>query len=378
MNYFDDTHHMLRDAVRDFVESEIKPNLDAWEEAEEFPRELWSKAGERGILGVGFPEELGGVESDVFHMMVQTEELIRSGSQGIAAGLGSCGIGLPPILRWGSDELKQRIIPPTLAGDKVSCLAITEPVAGSDVASIHTRAVRDGDHYVVNGSKTYITSGVRADYITAAVRTGGPGHGGVSMLLIEADRPGVTVGKSLKKMGWRCSDTAELAFEDVRVPVSNLIGEEGHGFKYIMMNFQPERLSMAVMAYASAQLAYEEALAYAKQRETFGRPLITRQVLRHKLAEMLSKVHVAKTYTRAVAARYKAGEDMTLDVSIAKNIAVKACEEVSYDAVQIFGGMGFMRGTTVERIYRDTRVLAIGGGTHEIMNEIICKTAGIG
>jgi len=375
---YDDSHHLLRDAVRDFVQTEIAPHIDDWEEAELFPRALYRKAAERDILAVGYPEAYGGVGGDFFHGLIVSEELTRSGAQGIAAGLGTHAIALPPILNMGTEEQRQRFIPPVLCGEQIAALAITEPDAGSDVAGIRTRAVRDGDSYIVNGSKLFITSGTRADILTTAVRTGGPGHDGISLLVIETKTPGVRVSRALKKMGWRCSDTAELAFEDVRVPAENLIGGEGMGFRAIMQNFQAERLNMAVMAYTSAQLAYDAALAHAKTRTVFGKPLIAKQVIRHKLAEMLSRIRVAETFTHAVAIGMVAGEDRTRDVSIAKNVAVKACEHVAHEAVQIFGGTGFMRGTLVDRIYRDTRVLGIGGGAHEIMNEIICKTSGIG
>ncbi|MDJ0837615.1 MAG: acyl-CoA dehydrogenase family protein [Acidobacteriota bacterium] len=378
MNYFSESHELLREAVRDFVETEVKPHIEEWEENELFPVEMYKKAAERDILGVNFPEEYGGVGGDVFHGIVVTEEMFRSTSGGFGAGMGSHAIGLPPILRMGTEEQKRRFIPPVLAGDKIAALAVSEPDAGSDVAGIRTRAERDGDHYIVNGAKIFITSGVRADYLTTAVRTGGPGHDGISLLVIPTDIPGVRVSKALKKMGWRCSDTAELAFEDARVPAENLIGGEGNGFKAIMVNFQPERLSMAVMAYVTAELAYEEALAHARVRQTFGKPLVARQVIRHKLVEMLGKIRVAKNFVYSVAARVQTGEDCVMDVSIAKNFATKVCEEVTYEAVQICGGMGFMRGTVVERLYRDTRILSIGGGTHEIMNEIISKQAGIG
>ena len=377
METFKETHHMLREIVKDFVKTEILPFIDEWEEAESFPRELYRKAGERDLLGVGFGEAYGGVDSDIFHMIVVSEELTRSGAQGIAAGLGSHMIGLPPVLYLGTEDQKQRFIPPVLKGEKISALAITEPGAGSDVASIETKAVRDGDHYIVNGSKMFITSGTRADLLTTAVRTGGPGHDGISILMIETDRPGVFVSKSLKKMGWRCSDTAELGFQDCRVPAENLIGGEGNGFKAIMHNFVAERLSLAVMAYSSAQLAYESALDYARQRIVFGKPLLAKQVIRHKLARMLTRIDVAREYVYSVAHRLNQGEPCIKEVCMAKNFAAEACTEVADEAVQIHGGMGYMRGTVVERIYRDSRILEIGGGTNEIMNEIICKTAGI-
>ncbi|MBF0240437.1 MAG: acyl-CoA dehydrogenase family protein [SAR324 cluster bacterium] len=375
---FTESHRLLRQMLRNFVQREIMPHINEWEEAELFPGELYKKAAECGLLSIGFEEKYGGVESDIFHTIVVGEELSRSGSGGIVAGLGSLGIGLPPIQHLGTHEQKQRFISPVLAGDKIAALAITEPNTGSDVASIETRAVRDGDYYIVNGSKMFITSGTRADIITTAVRTGGAGHAGVSMLVIESDSPGFHVSKKLKKMGWRCSDTAELSFQDCRVPVANLLGNEGDGFLAIMQNFEQERLSLAVMAYSSALLAWEESLNYAKQRVVFGKPLISKQVIRHKLAQMLTKVEIARDYVYSVAARMKAGQKCIREISMAKNFAVEVCDYVANEAVQIHGGMGYMRECVVERIYRDSRILGIGGGTNEIMNEIICKTSGIG
>ncbi|MGK5091380.1 acyl-CoA dehydrogenase family protein [Deltaproteobacteria bacterium TL4] len=372
-NLFNESHHLLRQTVREFVKREILPHLQEWEEAELFPRELYHKAAECGILSVGFDEKYGGVESDLLHSVVVTEELIRSTSGGIAAGLGSHCIGLPPIHRMGTEEQKQKFIPPVLKGDKIAALAITEPNTGSDVAGLQTKAVRDGEHYIVNGAKMFITSGSRADIITAAVRTGSSGYGGISMLVIEANSPGFHVSRRLKKMGWRCSDTAELSFQDCRVPVRNLIGEEGSGFHIIMQNFEAERLAIAVMAYTTAEIALEESLKYAKQRTAFGQPLIANQVIRHKLAKMLTKVDVAKEYTYSVADKMNSGQSCIKEVSIAKNFAVEACDFVVDEAVQIHGGMGYMRETVVERLYRDSRILGIGGGTNEIMNEIICK-----
>ncbi|HET8694424.1 MAG TPA: acyl-CoA dehydrogenase family protein, partial [Aquabacterium sp.] len=320
------------------------------------------------------PTAFGGTgEADVFLKVAVSEELMRSGSGGFVASLGSLDIGLPPVWRMGSDALKDRVVPLVLSGEKIAALAITEPSGGSDVANLKTRAVRDGDHYVVNGSKTFITSGTRADYYTVAVRTGEPGFAGVSLLLIERGTPGFTQGKPLKKMGWWASDTAELFFEDCRVPVGNLLGPENSGFFTIMANFQAERLSLAIMAYMTAQLALEQCLTYVKERTTFGKPLAKHQVIRHKLAEMATKVDVAREYAYRVAARMAAGKQAITEVSMAKNFATTVADEVTHEAVQIFGGMGFMRESLVERLYRDNRILSIGGGTHEIMNEIIAK-----
>ena len=373
LDYFDESHRMLRQTVARFVEKEIKPFVEEWEEAGEFPRELYRRAGELGILGVGYPEEWGGFESDVFHEVVVTEELTRSGSGGIAAGLMSHSIALPPILALGTPEQKERFIKPVLRGEKIAALGITEPGGGSDVANIRTRAVRDGDHYIVNGSKTMITSGTRADQITLAVRTGGPGYKGVSLLVVETDTPGFSVSKKLRKMGWWASDTGELSFQDVRVPAENLLGGEGSGFYGIMHNFQKERLYLALMANSTAQLALEESIKYARTREAFGRPLTGFQVTRHKLVDMATLVEVSREFTYRVAAKIQAGENMVKEISMAKIFSSEICDKVCHAAVQIHGGYGYMREYPVERLFRDSRILSIGGGTTEIMKEIISK-----
>jgi acyl-CoA dehydrogenase len=371
--YFSKAHEMVRRSVRDFVKKEILPNIDDWEEQGEFPMGLYAKAGEVGILGIGYPEELGGTPGDLFFKVAASEELMRSGSGGLVAGLGSLDIAIPPIIRHGTDEQKERFVKPVLAGKKIAALGITEPSGGSDVARLRTTAVRDGDVYVVNGSKTFITSGCRADQVTCAVRTGEEGAHGISFLVIEKGTPGFSTSTKLRKMGWWASDTAELFFDDCRVPVVNRIGEENQGFYIIMENFQAERLSLAIMANMTAQLALDEALRYAREREAFGKPLTGFQVTRHKLAELATLVEISREYTYRVAARMDAGIDQIKEVSMAKNFACSVSNRVTYEAVQVFGGFGFMRGYLVERLYRDNRVLSIGGGTTEIMNEIISK-----
>jgi acyl-CoA dehydrogenase len=378
VSYFNDTHDMARVTARRFVEQEIKPHIADWEEAGTFPREIYQRAAALGLLGIGHPEALGGSGGDdVFLKVAVSEELMRCTSGGLVASLGSLDIGLPPVWRGGSAELQQRVVPPVLAGEKIMALAITEPGGGSDVANLRTRAVRDGDHYVVNGAKTFITSGVRADHYTVAVRTGGEGYAGVSLLLIDKGTPGFSVGRNLKKMGWWASDTAELFFEDCRVPAGNLIGPENAGFMLIMANFQSERLALAVMAYMTAQLALEACLDYVKERVAFGKPLSKHQVIRHKLAEMATRIDVCREYAYRVAARMQAGKPSVQEVSMAKNFATDAADFVTYEAVQIFGGMGYMRESVVERLYRDNRILSIGGGTREIMSEIIAKQLGL-
>lgn len=376
--YFNETHEQVRTTIRKFVAEHIAPHVREWEEAGTFPRELYQRAGEAGILGLGYPDHLGGVgEGDVFMKVAASEELMRSGSGGLVAALGSLDIALPPIVKWGNEAMQQRVVPELLRGDKIAALAITEPNGGSDVANIKTRAVSDGDFYRVSGAKTFITSGIRADYYTVAVRTGGEGYGGISLLLMEKGMAGFTTGQPLQKMGWWASDTAELFFDDVKVPKSNLIGAENAGFFAIMTNFQMERLNLAVMANMTAQLALEECLRYVPERVAFGKPLSKMQVIRHKLADMATQVEASREFNYRVAARIQAGIPSVKEVSMAKNFATRTSDFVTYEATQIFGGMGFMRESLVERLYRDNRILSIGGGTHEIMNEVIVKQLGL-
>jgi acyl-CoA dehydrogenase len=373
--YFTEEHQIFRTSIRKFVEKEIKPHIDHWEDEELFPVELYKKAADAGFLGLEYPEAYGGSPCDKFMNIAYTEEMIRAGSVGLVAGLGSYSIAMPPVLSMGTEKQKQKFLVPVLKGEKISALGITEPNAGSDVANIRTRAVRNGDHYIVNGSKTFITSGCRAHFITTAVRTGGAGYKGVSLLMIDSSTPGFTVAKKIRKMGWNASDTAELSFVDCRVPVENMLGGEGQGFVGIMINFQNERLALAVMAHAVAELALEESIKYAKTREAFGRTLSGFQVTRHKLVDMATRVEVAKQFNYRVAAKMQAGQDAIRDVSMAKNFACEVCDKVVYDAVQIHGGYGYAREYLVERLYRDSRILGIGGGTTEIMKEIISKVS---
>ncbi|MDP5415127.1 acyl-CoA dehydrogenase family protein [Pseudomonas aeruginosa] len=376
--YFDESHQLIRDSVRRFVEREVLPYIDEWEEAEEFPRELYLKAGAAGILGIGYPEAYGGsCEGDLFAKVAASEELMRCGSGGLVAGLGSLDIGLPPVVKWARPEVRERVVPAVLRGEKIMALAVTEPSGGSDVANLKTRAVRDGDHYRVSGSKTFITSGVRADYYTVAVRTGGEGFAGISLLLVEKGTAGFSVGRKLKKMGWWASDTAELFFDDCRVPAENLIGVENAGFACIMANFQSERLALAVMANMTAQLALEESLRWAREREAFGKPIGKFQVLRHRLAEMATQLEVSREFTYRQAAKMAAGKSVIKEISMAKNFATDVADRLTYDAVQVLGGMGYMRESLVEGLYRDNRILSIGGGSREIMNEIIGKQMGL-
>jgi acyl-CoA dehydrogenase len=373
--YFSEEHNIFRASVRKFVEKEIKPHIDQWEDEELFPLELYKKAADAGFLGLEYPEIYGGTPCDKFMNIAYTEEITRCGSVGLVAGLGSYTIAMPPVLNLGTEAQKQQFLVPVLKGEKIAALGITEPNAGSDVANIRTRAVRDGDTYIVNGAKTFITSGCRANFVTAAVRTGGPGYKGVSLLMIDSSTPGFSVAKKIRKMGWNASDTAELSFVDCRVPAGNILGGEGQGFAGIMINFQNERLALAVMAHAVAELALNESIQYAKTREAFGKTLSGFQVTRHKLVDMATKIEASKQFNYRVAAKMQAGLDAIRDVSMAKNFACEVCDKVVYDAVQIHGGYGYAREYLVERLYRDSRILSIGGGTTEIMKEIISKVS---
>jgi acyl-CoA dehydrogenase len=372
-----DEHRALREQVRRFAAAAIAPHAHAWEEANEFPRELYQQSATAGFLGTGYPEEVGGDGGDLSHVLVAAEEMVVAGkSVGTCVGLGSHGIALPPIIKFGTDAQKERYVRPTLTGEKVSALGITEPGGGSDVAAVQTKAIRDGDHYIVNGAKTFITSGTRADFITTAVRTGGEGHGGISMLIIDTDTPGFSVASKLKKTGWWASDTAELAFEDCRVPAENIIGQEGAGFLMIMTNFVTERLMLAGQCVAIAELAYRESVEYAKQRHAFGKSLSGFQVVRHKLADMATQIAAARALTGECVTRFLQGEQAPSLAAMAKNTATDMCSNVCDQAVQIHGGYGYMREYVVERLYRDARLYPIGGGTREIMNEIISKVEG--
>ncbi len=374
--YYTAEHEAFRDTMRRFVTREIAPFVDQWDEACTFPRELYRKAADVGLLGLGFPEEYGGIATDQFFKLIASQELARAGAGGVSASLMSHTIGAPPIANVGSPALKQRYLPAILAGEKISALAITEPSGGSDVANLATRAERDGDCYRVNGSKMFITSGIRADYHTVAVRTGGPGAGGVSLLVIEKGTPGFSQ-TPLKKMGWWASDTAALYFDDCRVPAENLIGEENRGFRAIMLNFNAERLGMAASATGFARVCAEEAIAYARERTTFGKRLADHQVIRHKIVDMMQRVNASQAFLEALAWAVEHGQSPVAEICMLKNQATTTMEFCAREALHVFGGAGFIRGTKVERIYREVRVNAIGGGAEEIMRDLAARQMGL-
>jgi acyl-CoA dehydrogenase len=375
----------LADTVRRFAEAEIAPHVQAWDDAGEFPRALYARAAALGLLGLSYPEELGGTPASYSLKLPAWIALARHGkSGGVLASLFSHNIGLPPVVLHGSEAVRQEVVPPVLRGEKISALAITEPGGGSDVAALRTTARRDGEHYVVNGEKTFITSGMRADWLTVAVRTGeGRGAGGISMLLVPGDAPGLSRTR-LSKMGWLCSDTATLHFDNVRVPARYLLGEEGAGFRMVMGNFNGERIGLAAGALGFAQACLDEALAWARERKTFGAALIEHQAVRHKLVDMRMRIASTEAWLEAVSAEGDALEaagranapEWVAQICMLKNHATQTMQFCADQAVQILGGMGFMRGTVSERIYREVKVMMIGGGAEDIMKELAAKQMG--
>ena len=370
----------LADAVARFAQREIASHVQAWDEAGEFPRSLYKQAAELGLLGLGYPEDLGGQPAPWMLRLAVTQAISHHGaSGGVLASPFSHNIGLPPVLAMGSRELQERIVPPVLRGEKIAALAITEPGGGSDVARIRTTAVRDGDHYRINGEKVFITSGVRADHLTVAVRTGEAGARGLSLIVVPGDSAGLTRTK-LQKMGWWCSDTAQIHFNDVRVPVAHLLGQEGAGFKAIMENFNGERLAIAAAALGFAKACFDEALDWARQRQTFGAPLIERQVIKHKLVDMRMRMDATQAWVDALGERADAGDtspDWVAQVCMLKNQATQTMQHCADQAVQMLGAMGYMRGMKSERIYREVKVMMIGGGSEEIMKELAARQLGL-
>jgi acyl-CoA dehydrogenase len=373
-------HEELRQTVARFVAAEIAPHVDEWEAAREFPSALFGRCAELGFLGLKFPEAYGGQGGDHLHDAIWVEELARSGgSGGVAAGLNAhASIALPPIFNFGTEEQKRRWLVPGIAGEKIGALGITEPGAGSDVAAIATTARRVDGGYLVNGAKTFITNGVRADFLVCACKTSEEGgHGGISFLVLEREMPGYEVAAKLEKMGWHSSDTGELAFSDVEVPAENLLGEENGGFKLIMANFAWERLLMAIGAVGAMQRLIEVTVAYALEREAFGRPIGKFQAIRHQVAEMATAAEAARALTYDALRRFHTGQDCIREVSMAKLLTQRTVLEIADQSLQIHGGYGYMREYGIERAVRDARLGPIGGGTDEIMKEILGKTMGL-
>jgi acyl-CoA dehydrogenase len=376
---FTEEHEQLREAVRRFVETELAPHAREWEDARWFPNDVFTRLAELGYLGLKYPEEYGGEGGDYVYDAVFTEELSRCGSGGVAAGIGAhIGIATPPIWKFGTEEQKQRWLVPAIKGQKIAALGISEPDAGSDVANIRTHARKVDGGYVVNGSKTFITNGVRADLVVTAVKTtDAGGHHGISFLVLEKGMPGFSVSRKLEKMGWHASDTGELAFQDVEVPAENLLGEENKGFYLIMANFQWERLLMSLGAVGAMQRLLETTIEFAKERRAFGKPIAGHQAIRHKITDMAVKLERGRAVTYNALRLFAEGHDAIKEVTAAKLVTQRDCFEVADEAVQIHGGAGYMREYDVERAARDARLGPIGGGTDEIMREILAKQLGL-
>jgi acyl-CoA dehydrogenase len=369
----------FRDGVRAWVEAEVAPSVREWDEAGRFPRELYRRAAQMGLLQLGYPDHLGGTPCAMAFRLAAAQEIARAGSGGLMASLFSHNIGLPPIVEHAHPALQQRIVPTVLAGEAIAALAITEPGGGSDVARLRTTARLDGDHWVIDGEKTFITSGLRADSLTVAVRTGGPGASGISLIAVPGASPGLQ-RTELDKMGWWCSDTAHLRFEGVRVPADHLIGPENAGFRMIMANFNGERLLMSAGACAFAQVCLDEALDWARTRQTFGQPLVANQVVKHRLMDMRMRIRASEAMLQEVCARFEAhpnDPDTVADLCLLKNQATQTMQFCADAAVQTLGGMGYMRGTKSERIYREVKVMMIGGGAEEIMKELAARQLGL-
>lgn len=367
----------LKQSAVEFTRREVTPHLADWERDGLIPREFQKKLAHAGLIGVGVPESVGGDGGTLLDACAMQEGFMEAGwSGGLMASAFTHGIAIPHIIAAGSPELIDTYVRPVLSGDLIGSLGVTEPGTGSDVANISTRAVRDGDHWVINGAKTFITSSVRGDFVTTAVRTGESGAHGISLIVVPKGTPGFTVSRKLDKMGWLCSDTGELSYEDVRVPIGNLVGEENHGFYYIAQQFVTERIWLALLGYGHALRCLNLATDYAKQRETFGKPLVANQVVRATLVEMHRQVAIARSYTHEVAARYVAGEDVIAEACLAKQTAVDTAVWVADQAVQLHGGMGYMRESEVERHYRDVRLLPIGGGATAVLTDLAARLLG--
>src|SRR5712664_4062994 len=372
MKIFDEHHDMFRKGVRAFVQKEVEPHVEEWEEAGQIPKSIWPRMGELGFLGVEYDEKYGGAGADVLTTAVLCEAMARARCASLAMAVGVHTDMASPHLYWtGSEALKERYLPAICRGERLTAIAVTEPGGGSDVAAIRTRAVRDGDHYVLNGSKMFITNGAQADlyFVAARVEQGDASHRhrGISMFLVERETPGFSVSRTLDKMGMRASDTAELSFQDMRVPAENLLGREGVGFYEVMRVLFRSRLVAGLHAFAMAERALEDTIAYVRERQAFGGPLSDKQAVRHKLAEMATDIEAGRWLT------YAAGEDAVREVSMVKLFTAEMVNRVAYGCVQLHGGYGYMREYPVERFARDARLMTIGGGTSEIMKDIIAK-----
>jgi citronellyl-CoA dehydrogenase len=369
-----DEHDQLRQTIRDYAETQLAPHAHEWDRAGEFPREVFTQLADLGVLGIRMPEEIGGLGLNWWYTVAFIEGLMHAKNSGLLMSvLVDTDMATPIINEIGTDEQKREFLAPTIAGERIAALGVTEPGCGSDVAALRTTAAKDGDDYVINGAKTYITNASFADYITLAVRTGEDGHGGISLVLFPTDTKGFSVGRKLDKLGTRSVDSCEIHFDNCRIPRRNLLGHENAGFYYIMTNFQGERLVAAVMAYAGMEISLRDAIRYGSERKAFGRAIGKFQVWRHKFAEHLTSLEAAKALTYQAVQHIESGEDPTKLVSMAKLFCGDLAQRVTYDCLQLHGGYGFIEEYDICRTYRDVRLLPIGGGTSEVMKEIIWK-----
>jgi len=372
--FFTEEHQMFRQTFRDFLEKDVRPNIDQWELDGHLPREIYRKFGDMGFFGMTLPERYGGMGADILYNVIFDEEIGRMNSGGFGASIGAHPLlALTHINAEGSEELKQRYLVPGIKGELIGCLAITEPGGGSDVQAVRTTAVRDGDYYILNGSKTFITNGVLSDFLIIVAKTAPELKAkGISLFIVDRDSPGLSAAE-LRKLGWHASDTGEIALDNVRVPATNLLGAENHGFFYIMQHFVSERLSMANGGVAASSYALEVTLQYMNEREAFGKKINRFQVLRHRIAQMVSEIEMTRIFVYELYRRYKNGEYVVKEASMAKLLGTQLADRVIHQCLQMFGGYGFMEDYPLARMYRDVRLGQIGGGTSEIMCEIISK-----
>ena len=372
--YFTEEHHVFRKSFRDFLKKEVVPHVEKWEQTGKIERFIWEKFGEMGYFGLSYPEEYGGLDLDMFYMVIFLEELQKINSGGFAAAIWAhTYLAMTHLNKEGDAQIKNKYLAPSITGQKIGCLCITEPSAGSDVAGIRTTATKEGEFYIINGSKTFITNGVYSDYLVVAAKTNATSkHSGMSIFILDRDTPGISATK-LDKLGWKASDTGEIAFDNVKIPTKNLLGEEGKGFAYIMEHFALERLIMGINAHARAKYALDYVIEYTSERKAFGKQLDKFQALRHKIAEMASKVEMCKEFNYSIAKRLDQGTYVVKEATMSKLLSTKMADEVIYDALQLLGGYGYMEEYPLARLFRDSRLGPIGGGTSEILKEIIAK-----
>ena len=372
--YFTEEHELFRKSFQDFLQKEVVPHIDKWEKSGTIERFIWKKFGEMGYFGLNQPEEYGGMDLDIFYTVIFLEELQKINSGGFAAAMWAHAyLAMTHVNKEGDDAIKKKYLTPSIEGEKIGCLCITEPFGGSDVAGMRSTAIKKGDKYILNGSKTFITNGVYSDYLVIAAKTDpDKGNKGMSIFIVDRDTPGISASK-LDKLGWRASDTAELAFDDVEIPAENLMGEEGKGFSYIMQHFALERLIMGINAHARAEYALDYTLGYMAEREAFGTTIDKFQALRHSVADMASEVEMNKEFNYSIAKRLNDGQYVVKEASMSKLLSTKMADKVIYDCLQLLGGYGYMEDYPLARMFRDSRLGPIGGGTSEILREIIAK-----